>query len=146
MTNSVICKNILKIILNLWFTVSYVMLGCYKLTHRMKYFVTAFTEEEELISKDILLDGSPMSNGLIAQTCLHSFSLYYSCISDSFTALPMSLIYSQCLYEFPKMNIDGIHQIHKNTHKAPSSKLEKGFKQYASSYIHKNKGKNIFIL
>lgn len=128
-----ICKTFLKIRLNSYLIrrlvntkVCYVGL-LYKLTHRMRYFATSFTEQEESISKGLFLDRSPLCNG--------------SYVSGYFTTFPVAVFSSRCLQELLNMNVSGIHQIYKNNCKAPSSKLQKGFRLYASSCLHKNTGK-----
>ncbi|KAL3057139.1 hypothetical protein OYC64_007597 [Pagothenia borchgrevinki] len=47
----------------------------------------------------------------------------------------MATFYTRCLQELPKLNISDVHRICRTT-KAPASKLNKGFKLYAASYIH----------
>ncbi|KAK7151608.1 hypothetical protein R3I94_008063 [Phoxinus phoxinus] len=47
----------------------------------------------------------------------------------------MATFYTRCLQDLPRINVTDVHRICKTT-KAPSSKLEKGFKLYAASYIH----------
>ncbi|XDV37930.1 hypothetical protein PO909_007468 [Leuciscus waleckii] len=48
----------------------------------------------------------------------------------------MALFYTRCLQELPKLTITDVHRLCKSSSKSPTSKLEKGFKMYASSYIH----------
>ncbi|KAF1384192.1 hypothetical protein PFLUV_G00139780 [Perca fluviatilis] len=49
--------------------------------------------------------------------------------------LDMALFYSRCLQELPKMSITDVHRICRLTSKTPASKMDKGFRLYASSYI-----------
>ncbi|CAB1321139.1 unnamed protein product [Coregonus sp. 'balchen'] len=47
----------------------------------------------------------------------------------------MALFYTRCLQELPKITVTDVHRLAKTSSKAPTSKLEKGFKLYASSYL-----------
>nr|XP_033935584.1 uncharacterized protein LOC117443882 [Pseudochaenichthys georgianus] len=47
----------------------------------------------------------------------------------------MTTFYTRCLQELPKLKMSDVHRICRTT-KAPASKLDKGFKLYAASYIH----------
>jgi hypothetical protein len=54
--------------------------------------------------------------------------------------LDMALFYSRCLQELPKMSISDVHRICRLTSKTPATKMDKGFKLYASSYIFDYEG------
>jgi hypothetical protein len=45
-----------------------------------------------------------------------------------------------CLQELPTINITDVHRLCRET-KTPTSKLEKGFRLYAVTYIHSYEGK-----
>nr|XP_020452538.1 COX assembly mitochondrial protein homolog [Monopterus albus] len=48
--------------------------------------------------------------------------------------------------ELPKMKTTDVHRICSSMSKTPGSKLDKGFKLYASSYIHDYKGRATLFL
>ncbi|CAM4321719.1 unnamed protein product [Leuciscus chuanchicus] len=54
-------------------------------------------------------------------------------------AVKMSF-YTRCLQDLPQVNINDVHRLIQENSKASSSKREKGFKLYISSYIHDCEG------
>lgn len=63
----------------------------------------------------------------------------------SSTIMATVQFYTWCLQELLKMNVTKIHYICRNTCKGLFIKLEKGFRLYASSYIHNYEGKKVPI-
>ncbi|CAB1354054.1 unnamed protein product, partial [Coregonus sp. 'balchen'] len=53
----------------------------------------------------------------------------------------MALFYTRCLQELPKITVTDVHRLAKTSSKAPTSKLEEGFKLYVSSYLFNYEGK-----
>lgn len=59
---------------------------------------------------------------------------------ERFFTFEMVIFYTRCLQELVKMRISDVLRIDKSTFKTPSTKMDKGLKLYASSYIFNYEG------
>lgn len=58
----------------------------------------------------------------------------------------MALFSSRCLTDMTKMTINDVHRICKASVKAPKSKLEKGFRVYANSFVFEYEGESRILV
>lgn len=51
--------------------------------------------------------------------------------------------FTRCLLELPKVTVNDVRRMVRSASKTPTSKLEKGFKFYVSSYLCDFEGKSL---